>query len=585
MSSPTYVKKQNLALDFIVQNQNKFEEFSQPHLALIGSVLLSLTCSDKTQTILQNIADFLEENKENFLSRIDQTALAFLVLSKIQKNQASTLSAEFTLQLTRQEKIPGGPYYTTQSNQEIDPVVNAAVHLALQGFGVHLSQLESFLTKGIITNNWRSTTIISAWLNLYLIWRTLSIESKKSLIPNLQEFETLEPITDSLELACKILITENFDLARSGFPDQNNYCVHDIFSKKQESHQAASISGSANVNASLWALIWDKLDKITNPEAVSDFRLSEKNPDTKDAVIQMVARKLSKLEPGLQERGLYSLGQILITPISEEIILLSLDLDSALGANLTKEIHIKLGAANLFGWIAFHLYDNCYEENSPSIELSLANICLRSATTLYCQVSETLKIKPSLVLQTLDSIDEAHAKEVADTIELRQSLLNHERWTGMTVRHIAERSFGHCLGPLLICHSLEPNLGLLGQIKKLFNHYLTARQMCDDLHDWSKDFMSHRVTSVTKTLFFTVQAFTNINVFQAKKIFWNEGLDLQIQQARQEIKLAKQLNESIRWPKHCPTILQNAISRLEESLLQTQAEREAMKSLINTFKV
>ena len=583
-SSPTYVKKQNLALDFIAQNQGAFGEFSQSYTALIGSVLLSLTHSDKTQPILNTVVDVLEGDNKNHLSNLGETALTFFVLSKIKKNQVSALSAAFTLQLTKQEKIPGGPYYTTQSSHEIDPVHNAIIHLALQGFGVHLNQLESFLTERIINKDWQSKNVISAWFNLYLIWRTLSIESKKSLIPYLQEFETSEPVVDTLDLACKILITENFDLAKSGFPEQSNYSVREVI-KNQEDHPATSISGSAHLNASLWALVWNRLDKITNPEAVFNSVFSEKYPDVKDEAIQMVARKLSKLEPGLQERGLYSLGQMLITPISEEVTLLSIDLDSALGASLPKEIHVKLGAANLFGWMAFHLYDNCYEENGVSVELSLANICLRSATTLYCQVSEALKIKPSLVLQTLDAIDEAHAKEVADTVELRQSLLNQERWTGITVRHIAERSFGHCLGPLLVCHSLEPNLGLLGQIKKLFNHYLTARQMCDDLHDWSKDFMEHRVTSVTKTLFFTTQAFTNINLFQAKKIFWNEGLDLLIQQARQEVSLAKQLNESIRWPKHCPLILQSAITRLEESLLQAQAEREAMKSLINTFKV
>jgi hypothetical protein len=90
---------------------------------------------------------------------------------------------------------------------------------------------------------------------------------------------------------------------------------------------------------------------------------------------------------------------------------------------------------------------------------------------------------------------------------------------------------------MIVC-SLKLDSNTVKDFKKLFNHYITARQICDDLHDWPEDYSAIRITSATKSLFVTSQAFLNTDLFQAKKIFWTEGIDITIINAEQEIDQA-----------------------------------------------
>ena len=71
----------------------------------------------------------------------------------------------------------------------------------------------------------------------------------------------------------------------------------------------------------------------------------------------------------------------------------------------------------------------------------------------------------------------------------------------------------------------------------MFAHYLNARQICDDLHDWQEDYTANRLTSVTKPLFLSQHAFPIINNEEtAKKIFWEEGIMVGIHQAQRELE-------------------------------------------------
>lgn len=569
--------------------------------ALIGSILIDLPDILDKRIILEKLTKFIENEKTvdfgyQYWSKsddtikttpypkdLDDTSLCMSFKSKDEKDFESI--GDFVLLLTKQEHKPGGPYYTWVGNHQgawgdTDPVVNSAVHFALQKYDVHLESLEIYLTNCLLDNTWESPYYASRWLNLYLISRSLNLNKQNIIYKIAKDLCDQNPPKNLLDEACKILIFNEYtDTVLENF--SNNQFIAEPAINEITIPGNKEVSGSAALTAVLWAVVWHKAEVIyPEPELI----YNQKYDHIRDSSTQIVAQKMNKLVPELRERGISTLANLLARPVSHEIIFLSNDIGSSLTTKISDELYSVLGAANIFGWLAFGMYDECYDEGIISPDLSLANICLRACTKQYEKAAEMLGVDPALIGGVLDTIDQAHAEELSDTIEFRNMLTNSVPWTGLTIRQISERSFGHCLGSLLISQSLGLDKEFYQNLKSLFNHYLTARQICDDLHDWPQDFSAKRITSITKPLFLASHAFPNTNQFQAKKIFWNEGLELAIKRAKQELSDSLHIFKKIHWPIKKPVLILESIYRLEKSLDKVTAERLAIKSLINQFK-
>lgn len=563
-NSLPYAKNRDQALKYI--NQNSLDYQMQ---LLIGLFLTQISIHPLANRYLEQLATKLEEINNQDQCQLNNHPLNYFLLSKFRPQYAAQLSVNFTLHLTKHEQVPGGPYYTvtqtTNNEKIIDPITNAGIHLSLQNFGVHLVKLETYLVECLTNEQWRTGTY-PAWLQLYILYLSLSTSVQAHIQTYLEKITVNEPVYTPLDLACKILITNNYSLVIN----------------KDFVPSFTSMSTLDSISAALWAIIWNHSDKKTKVEKTTDTQ-STFMTTIKDQAILLVAKKFSSLDPELQATGLAMLGKLLITPIATEIILLSANWGQSFNAPLKQEVYAQLGAANLFGWIAHHLYQTVTYHNPAAPTTALANISLRSAAEYYQQIATQFKIDNTIVLQTFDSIDQAHAAAISAQQELKLCKKQHARWTGTPIRHLAECSFGHCLGPLLITHWQEAQYGQLTAVKKLFNHYLAARQICDDLHDWRNDYDTYQVTSVTRNLFFTAQAFKCINEFQAKKIFWNEGIDLHINEAKQEIEAAHILMKKITWPNSYPQLMFDSLQTMSQSLKQVSTERVAIKSLIKTY--
>jgi hypothetical protein len=63
---------------------------------------------------------------------------------------------------------------------------------------------------------------------------------------------------------------------------------------------------------------------------------------------------------------------------------------------------------------------------------------------------------------------------------------------------LADRSIGHAIGPLteILIAGYGPSSKEFRMTQTLFRHYLIARQLHDDAHDWAEDLLRGRVTSV-----------------------------------------------------------------------------------------
>lgn len=164
---------------------------------------------------------------------------------------------------------------------------------------------------------------------------------------------------------------------------------------------------------------------------------------------------------------------------------------------------ILLGAANVFFWIGGMLFDDFLDgEGRPEL-LPIATVAHRRALTLYRQVTAGAPEFSRLVEVLCLRADRANAWEVTQTrarvargvIALPELPDYGDYWA------LADRSIGHMFGPLLIMRRL-PGVtdAQRAQVEQGLRHYLIARQLNDDIHDWRQDLETGQLSAVVVEL-------------------------------------------------------------------------------------
>lgn len=197
---------------------------------------------------------------------------------------------------------------------------------------------------------------------------------------------------------------------------------------------------------------------------------------------------------------------------------------------ISKKLLLRLGEANLYGWLAYTVYDNFFDDEGESKTLSVANLCLREMTGIFEEILPKSGFS-SFYRQIIDKIDGANTWEVIwarlkvkrAMIEIGKSLPDWGRF-----EKLAERSLGHGLGPIAILFSLGYRQDSK-EVKKLFlffRHYLIAKQLNDDLHDWEKDLFAGQLTPVVSLVLAKAGVSGQVKLKEAlpqfQEIFWNE---------------------------------------------------------------
>lgn len=523
---------------------------------------------------------------------LDDSSLVLLSKQHIYTDKDfSNLCADYVITLTKQEQKPGGPYRTWMENNardpwtDYDPIVNATINYTLKKWNVNLGTLQNYLLDAIKNDSWRSPYYTSDYLSLYLIIRSLSNEQNIEIKKYIVEIISNNPPKSSMDTACALLISTRLGITHMSGLEKKFFSIKtsNFTAEPCIRERANAESGSDVLTAALWALA---ASEFMSQSGNNHFVSNDKNETEliHDSATNLVVKKLHSLDKFLFESSLSKFCTLIQTPVAREITLLSHDIGVALKANLDQKHYTILGAANLFGWLAFMWYDECYDEKIISVGLPIANICLREAVQLYTQVAKDYNINTELINEIFDGIDCAHATEISNNYELQTTIKSGKKITFLPSQKPSERSFGHCLGPLIIAKFCKLPETQYQQIYRLFNHYLTTRQLCDDLHDWYEDYQAKRLTSVTRYLFLTTQLFPSVSIDQTQKIFWHEGINQAITNTKHELQQTISLMRVIEWPNSAPNQLSQTINKISLALLRANSERKTAQNLLNYFQ-
>jgi hypothetical protein len=226
-------------------------------------------------------------------------------------------------------------------------------------------------------------------------------------------------------------------------------------------------------------------------------------PDTtalSATIFTTIAADIQKLDAPLATQAAAMLERIKRADKYHEITLLSQYFQEALVEHGTVDT-LRLGVANVYCWLAYMAYDTMLDDARGIELLPLANIAQRKALFHY---RHTVPQAESLVEMTFTRMDRANSWERTEArAETTKGNLVIATLPDYGNRHqLAARSYAHVLGPLLIAieHGHQLQSKPLQALRTAFWHYLIARQLNDDAHDWQEDITNGQLTFVVTRL-------------------------------------------------------------------------------------
>jgi hypothetical protein len=200
------------------------------------------------------------------------------------------------------------------------------------------------------------------------------------------------------------------------------------------------------------------------------------------------------------------------------------------GEKIDNKAIAMLGQINAYGWIAYTIYDDFLDGEGDPKMLPLANICLREVSVGYKELLADKFNDYQCVKKVLDEIDQANAWEA------NHCGINISKDGNLTIpktlpdfkglSQLANKSLGHALGPIaiLLLKGFAQDSFQVKNFTQYFSHYIIARQLNDDAHDWLEDLQSGRLTYVNSlVLKHAVRRNINLKADQQhlRNIFWN----------------------------------------------------------------
>lgn len=604
--------------------------------ALILSCLASVKDYSETNHICGEITKFLLSQKSeqwsfNYWVRnstesetmpypddLDDT---FCALSALQLNNSELLTGQALAKivglLTNLEVEEGGPYRTWLVSQpsaeiwrDVDLAVNSNIAFFLHLQGIKLPKVNSFIEKQISVGKLISPYYPSVFPLIYFIsrfYKGKKINDLINLVTSLQKkdlswgnpLDTSLAITSLLNMGYKTdlypqMIEKLIDERVDGY-----WRAYGFYTGVNPNRDKKYFAGSSYLTT---AFCIETLSKFTYMNKSEPNRFTSLEQYLKEEIyfeiIENVNDRFAKLD-----RGTFLLFEQVLNNVTQNdknrfISLLPFHFSLSLGEfarKIPKEQIVKLGMANLYGWIAYTIYDDFLDEEGDPKLLSIANISLRELTLIFTSVVRNHKEFSIFFNKTMDTLD---CSNVWETTNCRYNYLVDSAkkiliYSEDEINKLAERSLGHALTPIAILFQLgyEKQSDEIYYIKDFFRNYLIAKQLNDDAHDWEKDFKKGHISFVValllkkvvdKETILKIQP-NPINIHKMKKIFWESEVKFVCSQilsytqlARMALKRSKVIKDK--------SFFEFMLQPVEKLAMRTLNERSQVLEFIKGFQ-
>jgi hypothetical protein len=591
---------------------------------------LSPVTSAKARSIRDKLSDFLlaqrntngafnywtkaapESKKLTYPDDLDDTFCAYIGLYLHDPALVDTRDlAQIVKLLLATESRVGGPYRTWLASStsdkvwlDIDLAVNANIAYFLSLVSSVPPNLQKLMNKAIIDDQLSSPYYPSAYPIVYYLSRAYQGTGQSQLLNRIRQLQQKKGIT-ALELC--LCTTARIKL---GDTSDQSATIGQLLADQQVdgSWPAAAFcidparEGQAHTNgcaALTTALACESLQLHMSAANQStegtDSKTTAQLAGPRARIISLAKRQYQELSPELRQ----TLQDMLVRQSSgdtgTEIINLAWRCNESLATDtptLSKTLLDTLGLANLYGWIAYTVYDDFLDgEGRPEL-LSAANVAARYSIRCFSEALAFHRPYQALVRQIFDTIDGANAWEQA---HCRLELHGTELVVGILpnygdLKQLAERSMGHALPVLavLLAAGVDYDSPDFSKVHQAIIHYLIARQLNDDLHDWEEDLAKGRITYVVTQLLSGSPArkpgnyqLSSLTV-DCRQQFWHTTLPRICREMERQVVAARHVLRSVKALKH-DNVIMSLLSGIEVSISETLAKQDQARSFLQSY--
>lgn len=531
-------------------------------------MLAALTGSEEPEalTIRRRLADFLLTQKDpdgsfNYWSRtapeyasmaypndLDDTFCALLALRLHDPALAAgkELAQAVKLLLATETEV-GGPYRTWLVSPDsrpiwldVDMAVNSNIAYFLSLFDNRLPSLDNLMSAAIRQNNFSSPYYPSPYAFLYYFSRAYRGPEMARLLRKVRRAhrQASNDLERAICLSARLRLGDTQDVRPA---------VSELVAgqRRDGSWPAAAFYADPEINGKAY---FNGAAALTTAFAVEALQLYDKHqtspsiPSTtvnaagqQGKALALASQQCRTLQPELRMTIMRSLRKLAASPNGNEIIGLGKRFNNSFDSPLPKagQLELQLGLANLYGWLAFTVYDDFMDQTGKPSLLPAANVAMRQSFTTFGQALPGNADCEELARRTFDTIDGANAWEVAHCrLKVRADTITLDRLPDFSdLSKLAERSLGHALPVLIIllARGTAPKSADFRHINKAMSHYLIARQLNDDCHDWADDLANGQATCVVTRLLKSLELPTGQHSLsdilqEGRRQFWHETL-------------------------------------------------------------
>jgi len=221
-------------------------------------------------------------------------------------------------------------------------------------------------------------------------------------------------------------------------------------------------------------------------------------PSRQYEVFRTVESELLTWPKALQPKALHVLEVVSCSKSADEIATITplfLDALKIPHEAISKETRHQFILATVYSWMALTVFDDIMDDNTAGY-VPVGMSMYRRVVELYSTFLPSVK---SGYFNEIDAANEWELQHCRFTMKegcLTVTVL--PRFGDCTI--LAKRAYGHIMAPLVTLDMLGVPKKQSAHVRRGFEHYLIARQLNDDLHDWKADVERGQISYVVATL-------------------------------------------------------------------------------------
>lgn len=494
-----------------------------------------------------------QNNTEPYPEDLDDT---FLALSALGLRDPSYLPPESLASvanlLFETEVKPGGPYRTWVVEKtadkvwrDVDVAVNANIMYFMRLQGIALPGLDKFIEQAIEKDKLESPYYPPAQPILYYIARAYKgkaqvkleqlIQAKQTELLGITPHDTALTLASLLRLGvlseeCKMAVEylKNSQLS-DGSWRAGSMCIGP---RKNPSCSPALTTALCLEALTMYEDVVKKNQQTPNKE-------QEKNAEYDTVKEQLVATIGGIEQPDLKHELQNQITKMFAYDKDGQIILLPWFVAKAFKLTLPEKLLQDLAKASMWGWVSYTIYDDFLDGEGRAKALPAAIFAARQVGSVLGATlpnNEDFQADIASIMATMDGASTWEVTHCRGRLEKGRFYINQLPEYG-EFTHLAQRSFGHAiagLGVLYAAADLKDRNRKIKALRQFFSHYIIARQLNDDAHDWEEDLEQGHVNSVGALILRKWLAVSDKHMLEKgvdiknKKtlqlLLWNEGV-------------------------------------------------------------